>query len=513
MLNFNRFFKATLLALVFVFISPKIHAESCTIAVTAQLNMSLSPTTCTAAPTVSSVLVSAPCPGGTLVIQAYLGGVWVTNPVFNYSHVNQTYMFRVLDLVSGNAAWGNIKIEDKIAPVVTCAPAITVNCEQMCTAIPGPTYSDCDPTLTKTSTDFTTVLPCTSTHLKTIVRTYQATDDGGNTGTCNRTITVARRPLSSLVFPANITMQVNSTDCSPWCENFINNPAPSSTQNAAAFAPGVPTISGVPVVAVQNPTTGCNSVCIPDCGLSVSYDDAIFTLCGTNRRIKRTWNIINCSGAVSSFSQNITIYTDGNATCGTLCYRPTSLTHSIISSALVKFSWTPVSSCVQRYQVTYRFKTGSVWGPWTTTNTINAQLEVAMPAGAVQGEYYLRTACYGVNSPYTSTYSFNTIFLDNGTEDRNLPEGDATAEMNNNDLEIWPNPTQNEAWMELDQPLTTEAKLLVFSADGRLLSEQQLPAGTQQWSLDLSNQPKGMYFCQMRYEGTVTMKKVFVSEK
>ncbi|MEI6409649.1 MAG: hypothetical protein WCR52_09725, partial [Bacteroidota bacterium] len=49
----------------------------------------------------------------------YGNGPWVPATV-NASDIGQTYQVRVTHLVSGNKCWGNVKIEDKLAPEIQC---------------------------------------------------------------------------------------------------------------------------------------------------------------------------------------------------------------------------------------------------------------------------------------------------------------------------------------------------------------------------------------------------------
>lgn len=54
------------------------------------------------------------CPAGILQTQAQFGVDWLPsngNMIFNTSHIGQTYLCRILDQVSGNTCWGNVKVE------------------------------------------------------------------------------------------------------------------------------------------------------------------------------------------------------------------------------------------------------------------------------------------------------------------------------------------------------------------------------------------------------------------
>lgn len=53
-------------------------------------------------------------------------GPW-TSPTIDAADVNNTYLVRVKHVPSGNACWGNVHIEDKIAPVMECEGLTTVD--------------------------------------------------------------------------------------------------------------------------------------------------------------------------------------------------------------------------------------------------------------------------------------------------------------------------------------------------------------------------------------------------
>lgn len=485
----------------------------CTLAINAQTNASLSPTTCDFTPTPTVLLAFASCPGGSLVVDAWMGGAWVTNPTFNYTHVNQNFTVRVRDVVSGNYAWGNLKIEDKIAPVLTCAPSITINCDQICnTTVPTPSVSDCDGITTLLTSTWTTTEAGCGPVLKTIAKQFRAIDDGGNIGVCVTSITVRRQPSIGIAFPPNITMSVAGTDCTPWCETLSGNPAPSPTSSAGTFAPGVPRIGGVPITATQNPAAGCNGTCVPDCGYTVSYTDAITTICGTNRRINRTWQVVSACYSTVTYVQRITILTDGNATCGQVCAAPTGLTHQMIPGAKVKLSWATTPSCLVNYKVQYRFKIGSAWNPWSTFNTTANNVTLMVPSGAVQGQYAVSTTCNGTSSANSSTYNFLPSAT-GGADDR-LSEENATPPITDDVTQweafIWPNPTPDEMVMDLGRPIETEGIVTIISLDGRPVATHNLPAGTQQASFNLSDEPNGMYVIRIQVGDKVQVEKVQV---
>ncbi len=55
-------------------------------------------------------------------IAPFGNGPWVP-AIVGPSDIGKTYAVRVIDPVTGNSCWGNVKIEDKIKPVLVCPPA------------------------------------------------------------------------------------------------------------------------------------------------------------------------------------------------------------------------------------------------------------------------------------------------------------------------------------------------------------------------------------------------------
>lgn len=486
----------------------------CTLAVNAQTNASLSPTTCDFTPTPTVLLAFASCPGGSLVVDAWIGGAWVPNPTFNYTHVNQNFTVRVRDVVSGNYAWGYLKIEDKIAPVITCASSYTINCDQTCNYnFLAPTVSDCDGSLSLFTQTWTSTDASCGPVLKTITKVYRVTDDGGNTSSCSTTVTVRRQPTSAVAFPPNITLSVAGTDCTPWCGTTANFVPSSPTSNAATFAPGSPRIGSTSLGYHSNPAAGCSSgTCVPDCEYTITYTDAVITLCGTNRRINRTWQVASPCYSTVTYVQQITILTDGNATCGQVCAAPTGLNHQLITSAKVKLYWATTPSCLVNYKVQYRFKIGSVWNAWTSFTTTANNVTLVIPAGAVQGQYVVSTNCNGTSSVNSTTYNF-LLPAAGGADDRLSEENAAppTADdLTQWEASIWPNPTQDEVVVDLGRPIDSEGIVTIMSLEGRQIATHNLPAGTQQASFNLSDQSNGMYLLRIQVGDKVQVEKVQV---
>ena len=58
---------------------------------------------------------------------------------------------------------------------------------------------------------------------------------------------------------------------------------------------------------------------------------------------------------------------------------------------------------------------------------------------------------------------------------------------------LYPNPSNNIIKIKFEQALSSNAELIVFSIDGKLITKQNYPSGTSEIQLDVSSYPKGVY--------------------
>ncbi len=298
----------------------KLDAQAyCTMACHNLLNVSL-PATCSATITYDMILTSpnnpALCsPNGAsafVVIVMDVNGTPIPgSPVVNASYIGQTLPVKVKHWATGNSCWGNIHIEDKLPPTLTCPPDVTV----ACTASTAPsstgqaTATDCS-AFTLTYSDQTVNNGCTGSFSAIITRTWIAVDIGGYTKTCIQLIKISQPTSASVTFPLNRDgIQAPVIDC-------VNpNTAPSNT--------GFPTIGGQPIPA--NGTGFCN--------MAVTYTDQIIPLCQNSIKILRTWTVVNwCNGAIANHVQIISVkdLTPPVLTC------PSNLTAGTTSSVQCK---------------------------------------------------------------------------------------------------------------------------------------------------------------------------------
>jgi subtilisin-like proprotein convertase family protein len=181
--------------------------------------------------------------------------------------------------------------------IATTAPAASA------TAIDG-----CAGVLVPVETKQIIELPCGNPLLRTIKRTFKATDNFGNTATCVQNINFRRPTLATITFPASVNL-----DCT--YDNFKADPA-----NAAAVAL-LPAILAVPATnttwfdAAGNPApsvTGRPKPSGGSCsGIVVDYQDMrLNDICGTGSgyTIMRTWKVYDaCANAMRTSAQQVTV--------------------------------------------------------------------------------------------------------------------------------------------------------------------------------------------------------------
>ncbi len=161
------------------------------------------------APNTAGVVTSDNCGGAATV-------TFVADVISNQTCVNRftvTRTYRATD-ACGNSATCNqsITVFDNTGPSITCPANITVQCASQ---VPAPdiagviTSDNCGGTSTVIFVgDVISNQTCADRF--TVTRTYMATDECGNSSTCNQTITVFDNTAPSITCPANVTVQCAS---------------------------------------------------------------------------------------------------------------------------------------------------------------------------------------------------------------------------------------------------------------------------------------------------------------
>jgi hypothetical protein len=210
-----------------------------------------------------------------------LSGTPNIGSTLNSAHINKTWRATVTHTPSGNKCWGNIFVEDKSAPTVTCTD-ITVNCNQGIPAFPPNTgnatviVSDNCGAHTLTSADVESVdVSCTGTingqagMSYAVKRIHSATDATGNVSApCTQWIYFRRVAITPAVLAASIPVDVTLSGCNA-------NTSPSVT--------GTPSIGG------------------GFCEANVVFTDAVIPVCDGTRKIVRTWTIVDWCAPTGTF--------------------------------------------------------------------------------------------------------------------------------------------------------------------------------------------------------------------
>jgi hypothetical protein len=125
------------------------------------------------------------------------------------------------------------------------------------------------------------------------------------------------------------------------------------------------------------------------------------------------------------------------------------------------------------------------------TGSFSLELE-----GLMEGEtYYVRT--FATNSAGTS-YGNCVSFTFTQPTDLIRKPGIKS------ELQLFPNPATEEVWLKIEDPLTTQAELVILQINGQVVYQEEvsrLLQGTDRWRIDLSKFAKGTYIFQIREHG------------
>ena len=250
----------------------------------------------------------------------------------------------------GNSSTCNQTIvsDDTVGPSITCPPNITIQCTA--STLPANTGNatssdNCDATPTITFSDATVAGACPQE--RTITRTWVATDDCGNTGSCVQTIFVDDSTAPSITCPANTTIQCGSSTL----------PAANGTATATDNCDGTPTVTFSDVTSggacPQESTISRTWVATDDCGNSSSCIQTIVVddstppviTCPINVTIQCTANTLpaNTGTATATDCDPTLAITFSDVTVGGICPQERTITRTWVATDDCGNS----SSCVQ----------------------------------------------------------------------------------------------------------------------------------------------------------------------
>ena len=230
------------------------------------------------------IMTSCPGPATNYVVGIMRPTGLQVPAIITSADINQTLTVKVKRLSDGNECWGTIRVEDKLAPRLTCPP----NTSFFCGSIPttsnvagigtgAPVVAECS-TFTLTFSDVNLSSNCLAPD--TLYRTFIATDFYGNVASCLQKIALIRPVINNaLVYVDNDTLY-----------------------GCAAGQNTEPIVTGYPQVIIQN-AAGVNIDTVElrtgnICNINVQKTDVTDTLCSSKtKKILRTWTILDaCTG-------------------------------------------------------------------------------------------------------------------------------------------------------------------------------------------------------------------------
>ena len=262
--------------------------------------------------TITPAMIASGIPPAGAVVTVMNGTTVIPQPLTSVN-VGKTYTVK-LAIPNGNACWGTAKIEDKAAPVLTCASSPqNINCAiqnlniatspkvvfdnipdngiadtNIAASIFGnPAVAENCGLYTLSYSDDVDDKDCNAVGLSAVVtRTWTAIDPYNNKSTCTIAYNLQRQPLTAVVFPADITLSCSAT----FALDANGNPAVS-----VAKAPQINSVDIFPTMAGF-------------CEINANYHDKKVNTCGSTYEILRKWTVIDmCGSAVSTKLQIIKV--------------------------------------------------------------------------------------------------------------------------------------------------------------------------------------------------------------
>jgi len=239
--------------------------------------------------------ISVEITGGTQVVEdvtLYGHTITATSILLSCEHAGQNLEYNLVKYYSNgtvNSCWGNVLIEDKMLPNITCSD-LYVNCTENIdpyqlaiaynNAIPSSSDNCGNPALTYE--DLEEDYNCNNDdYLKKITRVWTATDVNGNEQICTQNIYIEKADGANIQFPAHLD-EVTALECP---NGDID---PSNT--------GYPTLYGQNIIDHQI------------CKFSVTYNDQTISSCGGSYKILRAWTVVDwCTNEIFTHTQIIKV--------------------------------------------------------------------------------------------------------------------------------------------------------------------------------------------------------------
>ena len=242
------------------------------------------------------------------------------------------------------------------------------------------------------------------------------------------------------------------------------------------------------------------------------WDDAIYSYNGKTHKIldglspntQYAWAVeVNCGsgwGTMQSSNSSFTML-------GAACNLPTGITTAIAQPTQAKLDWADDANA-KKWRIRYRV-VGA--GSWTNTSRTGGGPSHKWITGLTANtnyEWQIKTVCQ--HGPATGTaWSSSQMF---STPTSKWDEVTTSADLADNVLRVFPNPATNGAInLALDLPEGLDVRVVVTNMLGAEAAVQRIStAANNITTIDMSNQPSGLYVVRVVGENVDLVEKVMV---
>jgi hypothetical protein len=219
------------------------------------------------------------------------------------SYAGQTLTVKVSDVVHQNNCWGQITLEDKLAPVIDCITPVEVSCTTSFGDLPAPQFADnCDAnaTLSLAGEQILDNDICDDGVYR-VSRTWNAKDNMGNTSP--NCVVVYELVRSGVNFPAGINWTCQQYNAYPGITAVA--PLNAAITDTDSGNSGVDVDPNLPVSILQNTGSGTMTETAAPCKYMISHSDEVVANCGNTFRITRTWTALDwCTNQILTIGTN-----------------------------------------------------------------------------------------------------------------------------------------------------------------------------------------------------------------
>ena len=243
--------------------------------------------------TADMVLEGSTEPDDAYTIELYSDGELLPAAVITAGEVGQTLGVHVIHTASGNYCWGEIVVEDKFNPIISCPDTAFFTCLDLAGLLDGsigveePAAEDNCNDAALSFEDSVAEDFCDGT---IITRSWIATDPSGNNAACEQIISLSPLSLADVETNGEVTLSCDQLDVAPTPENL----------ETAGVEGAYPTIASEGITY---------NVLDALCNIGATYEDApAINICGGGHKIIRSWTLYDwCTAESLTYTQIIKV--------------------------------------------------------------------------------------------------------------------------------------------------------------------------------------------------------------